>query len=91
MAYETKSNTGAIFPNRNKMSDNHPDMSGNARVEIECPHCAQKSQHDFAVSLWTKVAKSGSDWWSAAFKLKSDLPVKQNAPVNNGPVDNIPF
>lgn len=33
MAYETKDNTGSIFLEENKKSDNHPDFKGSLKIE----------------------------------------------------------
>ena len=32
MAYETKNNTGSLFPNKNKKEDKHPDYTGKVMV-----------------------------------------------------------
>ena len=32
MAYETKNNTGSLFPNKNKKEDKHPDYTGKMKV-----------------------------------------------------------
>jgi len=50
-------NRGVLFKNRDKDAE-HPnweDYGGN--INIECPHCGQKSDH--WLSAWIKVAKKG--------------------------------
>lgn len=65
-------NSGAIFPNENKRSENSPFMKG--ECEVECPHC--NAQSKFWVSTWKKVSKGGKKFMSMAF-VPDDKEVNQ--------------
>mgnify|MGYP005831890823 CR=1 FL=1 len=61
MAYETKENTGVLFPNKNKKEDKHPDYTGKALItpdmvgkEIQC-------------AGWINDAKSGGKYMGLVF------------------------
>ncbi len=60
MAYETKDNTGSLFQNKEKKSDNHPDYSGSMRI----------NGVDMWISGWRKTAGNGTQFLSLAFKRK---------------------
>lgn len=60
MAYETKDNSGSVFPNKEKKSDNHPDYSGSVRIDGK----------DYWLSGWRKISEKGTAWLSLAFKAK---------------------
>lgn len=59
MAYTQKDNTGALFVNARKLTDNHPDREGSALIEGK----------EYWVSGWVKDGKTGK-WLSLAFKPK---------------------
>jgi hypothetical protein len=73
MAYEQKPNTGSVFNNDRKETDNHPDRQGSAL--IECPHCNAK----FAMWLngWIKESTTKGKWLSLAFKPKEAAPARK--------------
>ena len=60
-------NTGALFKNKKKEKDTHPDMTGSINIEGV----------DYWVSGWTKTSKSDERFVSLSFKRKdADAPVK---------------
>lgn len=62
-------NTGVLFFEKDKKSDNHPDAKGN--VEPVCPHCGIKG--DFWLAAWKKNMKSnGETYISLALTSKDD-------------------
>lgn len=60
MAYEQRDNSGAVFVNNEKESDNHPDRKGDAKI----------GGVDYWVSGWLKKTKDGQTFMSLAFKAK---------------------
>ena len=60
MAYEVKDNTGSLFQNKEKKSDNHPDYSGSMRI----------NGVDHWISGWRKTSGNGTQFLSLAFKPK---------------------
>lgn len=72
MAFEKKPNDGAIFRNKRKTSDTHPNMTGDAL--IECPHC--KCHGAFFVDAYTKEPKTegGERFQKLRFKPKDKQP-----------------
>lgn len=86
---EQKQNTGAIFKNDKKTSQNHPDYKGKINVEGK----------DFDVALWLKESSKGMKYFSVSVSepyVQNNLsgasnqaqPV--NAPVVNND-DDLPF
>ena len=64
MAYETKDNTGSLFRNENKTSENSPDYSGKCMVG--------------GVAMffdgWLKRSAEGKAWMSFSFKPMQKQP-----------------
>jgi uncharacterized protein (DUF736 family) len=54
---ETKNNTGAIFKNDNKKSENHPDYKGKVNVNGK----------EMEVALWLKTSAKGIKYFSCSF------------------------
>jgi uncharacterized protein (DUF736 family) len=54
---ETKNNSGAIFKNDKKTSENHPDYKGKVNVNGK----------DMEVALWLRESKAGMKYFSASF------------------------
>jgi len=91
-------NRGVLFKNRDKDAE-HPnweDYGGN--LNIECPHCGQKSDH--WLSAWIKVAKKGKlkgkSFMSLSAKPKKDKRDPRPEPTPPPPQDDdydddIPF
>ena len=64
--YQQRDNTGSLFKNEDKQSDNHPDYKGSCLV----------GGVDYWFDAWIKTAESGRRWMSFSFKPKD----QQNAP-----------
>ena len=58
--YEQKDNSGAIFKNDKKESENHPDYKGQARV----------GGVDYWVSVWVNTSAKGNKYMSTSFTPK---------------------
>jgi uncharacterized protein (DUF736 family) len=74
---ETRNNTGAIFKNDNKKSENHPDYKGKVNVNGK----------DMEVALWLKTSAKGVKFMSASFSepfVKNEPQIKNNEPQING-------
>ncbi len=96
MAYDN-TNTGALFNDRDKQSDKHPDFKGTINVDGK----------DYWLSGWNKRSQKGNDFISLSVQLKERKDVSgtvpdkspprgQRAPQNQAPVDDsfddsIPF
>jgi uncharacterized protein (DUF736 family) len=61
MSYEQKDNSGALFQNKEKRSENSPDYSGSIRIE----------GHDWWISGWRKMSKDGTPYLSVSIKPKN--------------------
>lgn len=70
MAYETKDNTGSLFQNTEKRSENFPDYSGSMKI----------GGHDWWISGWRKTAKDGRPYLSLAFKPKDGTNLRPESP-----------
>lgn len=85
-------NSGALFRNGKKRSQNSPDHTGQA--EIACPHCG--AVHETWISAWVKVAKNTQQkFFSLAFSPKENNTTRTPAPENDKSFDDfdddIPF
>jgi len=72
MSYEQKDNSGSLFQNKEKRSENFPDYSGSVRIE----------GHDWWISGWRKTSKDGKPYLSLSVKRKdgtSDRPENKAA------------
>lgn len=58
--YQTRDNSGALFRNEEKRSDNGPDYSGSCVIDGV----------DHFFDAWLKTADSGRKWMSFSFKKK---------------------
>ena len=76
---ETKNNTGAIFKNDKKTSENHPDYIGKVNVNGK----------DMEVALWLKESKSGTKYFSATFQEPYVKP--EARVVTDEQDDDLPF
>ena len=66
MAYEQKDNSGAIFRNDKKETDNHPDRRGDCLIDGKA----------YWISGWIKEGKNGQ-FLSLSFKAKDAKPVER--------------
>ena len=73
-------NTGALFKNKEKKSDNHPDYRGTINV----------AEDEYWLSAWLKKSKAGETYMSLAVQPKaaSKSVETQEQPEFN---DDIPF
>ena len=86
MAYEQKDNSGALFKNDKKETENHPNAKGSALI----------GGVEYWVAAWTKKDKNGNPWQSLAFQRKDKRPQaapkpKQGADHFADMEDDIPF
>ena len=89
MAYEMKENTGSLFKNDKKTSENHPSVKGSALI----------GGVEYWISAWTKLDKNGNKWQSLSFQRKDEAKQfnkeserKENAPTGFDDLDNdLPF
>jgi uncharacterized protein (DUF736 family) len=76
---EKKNNSGAIFKNKRKEKDTHPDYRGNVVVNGK----------EMEVVMWVKESKSGEKFFSVAFSEPYIAPEKmESKPFIN---DDLPF
>ena len=59
--YKTKENTGALFPNKNKKEDKHPDYTGKALIT---PDMVGK---EIQIAGWINDDKSGGKYMGLVF------------------------
>ena len=79
MAYDN-TDSGALFKNKEKATDKHPDYQGSVNV----------GGKDYWLSAWLKESKAGEKYMSLAVKAK-DAP-KGKAPTARQEVDSdVPF
>ena len=86
MAYEQRDNSGSLFKNDKKESDNHPDYNGSAMV----------NGTEMWMSAWLKTSSNGKKFMSFSFKPKDQQaakPVAKSAPKQAEPDfdDDMPF
>lgn len=58
--YQTRDNSGSLFKNEEKRSENGPDYSGSCVIDGA----------DYFFDAWLKTAESGRRWMSFSFKKK---------------------
>tara|TARA_S200002703_G_scaffold118308_1_gene103962 strand:+ start:3558 stop:3824 length:267 start_codon:yes stop_codon:yes gene_type:complete len=77
MAYEQKNNTGSLFRNEKKETENHPDYNGSMLIDGT----------EYWISGWINTAKSsGKKYFGLSFKKKEAAPGK---PALSGLVEHI--
>jgi len=79
---EKKQNSGVLFPNKNKKSDNHPDARGTINV----------GGKDYEIAAWTKHSDKVGKYFSLQVsepyvKPEGDTKPKIDEPEN----DDLPF
>lgn len=62
MAYEIRPNSGSLFKNDKKETEQHPNARGSALI----------GGVEYWVNAWTKKDKNGNPWQSLAFKPKEE-------------------
>ena len=85
MAYEQRDNSGSLFKNDKKESENHPDYNGSAMV----------NGTEMWMSAWLKTSSNGKKFMSFSFKQKdqqASKPVAKSAPKAEPDFDDdMPF
>lgn len=82
--YQAKNLSGALFKNKRKTTDRHPDYTGSAYI----------NGVEFQLSAWLNTSKSGEKYMSLTFQ---ERPMDQGASNPTGPAsfdnfdDDIPF
>jgi uncharacterized protein (DUF736 family) len=83
---DPKNNTGALFKNDKKATENHPDYTGKAIIEGQL----------YNLAAWVKTSKTGTKYMSLSFniwQLKAETfaaPAPAPAPIVS-PEDDMPF
>ena len=67
--YQQRDNSGALFKNEEKRSENGPDYSGSCVIDGA----------DYFFDAWLKTADSGRRWMSFSFKRKDKQSATQPA------------
>ena len=62
MAFQNKPNSGALFTNKSKKEDKHPDYTGNINVEGK----------ELQIAGWKKVSKNGTTFLSLSVSEKKE-------------------
>jgi hypothetical protein len=66
MTYENKPNTGNLFPNNNRISDNHPAMTGQLHLDktfiIEQMNKANGPLVSISIAAWNNTSKNGLEY-----------------------------
>lgn len=78
MAYEHKENSGSLFKNLTKKSDNHPDYNGKVNI----------AGQTLEVSGWVKES-NGKKWLSLSFREPRQA--DSSAPTSTAQFDDMPF
>ena len=82
MAFEKRDNSGAIFKNNKKKTENSPPLTGNAMI----------GGVEYWVSAWSKTDKNGEKWISFTVTAKNPTSKqRQSEPAVDIDSDSIPF
>ncbi len=84
MPYEQRDNSGSLFRNDRKETENHPDYTGKCMVNGE----------EMRMAAWLKEAKNGTKWMSFSFSEPREAKAPTQSPLSgNGEADSedIPF
>ena len=74
-------NSGALFRNDEKKTENHPDYRGSLNV----------GGQDFWISAWLKTSKKGQKFMSLSVTPKQQASSKVNQGRETAPVEDDPF
>ena len=84
MAEYSNENRGALFANKKKETEQHPNMNGSINIEGT----------EYWISGWTKVSAKGEKFISLSVKKKQDAPRQSSAPTRKenprGSVQDMP-
>ena len=75
MAEYDNTNSGALFKNKDKKTDNHPDYRGSINVNGQ----------EFWISSWLKTAKSGEKYMSLSVQPKHEQQQRNDDPFRQEP------
>ena len=77
MAFVQKPNSGAVFVNDKKETDNHPDRKGDCNIDGV----------EYWVSGWLKKTNAGASFLSLSFtpKVKAEAPAPRQAAPRSAP------
>ena len=80
---ENKINTGAMFANKKKTADNHPNARGTVNVD----------GREWEIAAWVKTSKSGEKYYSLAISepYKKDDPKPEAPKVDEPENEDLPF
>lgn len=81
MAFEMKENTGSLFKNDKKESENHPDYTGQALI----------NGVPMWISAWIKETGEGKKFFSFSFREKTAKPQEVNKSGPFKPEEKLPF
>lgn len=70
MSFEQKDNSGALFRNNDKRSENSPEYSGTVRID----------GHDMWINAWLRDRPDGSKYFKLSFKKKDGTSARPEAP-----------
>ena len=76
MVFEQRVNSGQLFRNRDKKTDKHPDLKGEALIEIDGQH------YPLEIAAWAKESDRAGKFFSLSIKLKGERQSTQ--PRSNG-------
>ena len=86
-AYETRPNTGVLFNNETKKSENHPDMRGSVDIDRNLLIDQLKKHQDgpikIAIAAWKKESKNGLSFLSISASEPYEKPAGASAPAKN--------
>lgn len=79
--FEQKNMSGALFKNKNKRQDNHPDYTGSCTVEGK----------KLNIAAWLKKSRAGETYLSIAFSepQANGATTQSRPPIEDS--DDIPF
>ena len=77
MAFEQRNNSGALFANRKRETEKHPNATGDALI----------GGVKYRVSAWTKTDKNGNKWQSLSFSPVNAADTDRTS--NSNPVADI--
>ena len=89
MAYEQKDMEGALFRNKDKDTDQQPNMTGSIMIEGKM----------YLLSAWTNTMKDGTKWQKLKARVKQDRPAPSSGETVMPPMaatddafsDSVPF
>jgi len=74
MAYKTRDNTGALFSNRHKDTDKHPDDTGKCKIDGKW----------YWISSWNKETEAGYKFTNTTYKPFTEEQAKKQEQKEEG-------